>query len=135
MSDIIQHLQLPEAQLDRIERTGDERIVLAFSRVFLVQVMEGAFEDSLWTQAVRLTLEDCEVEGELPACPCELLGGELTNNIYTWRNLVPLPIRWRGDTACKLVVAGSGATCTIRARRLSVEQIDHPRYLRHIPKS
>jgi hypothetical protein len=135
MSDITQHLQLPEAQLARIEQSGDERITLDFSRVYLVQVMEDAFEDSLWTQAVRLTLEDCEIAGELPTCPCELQGGELTNNIYTWRNLVPLPIRWRGDTGCKLIVAGSGATCTIRANRMALEQIDYPRYLRRIPKS
>ena len=72
MSDTIQHLQLPGAQLERIERDGEDRITLHFSRVQLVQEMEGAFENSLWTQAVRLTLHDIELEGELPACFCEL---------------------------------------------------------------
>jgi hypothetical protein len=136
MSDTIQNLQLPGAQLASIEQHGDERIILHFSQVQLVQQMEGAFEDSLWTQAVRLTLQDIEIDGVLPECPCELQGGELTNNIYTWRNQVPLPIRWRGDVVCKLVVAGAGAgaICTIRGNQLSLEQIDYPRYVRHIKK-
>ncbi len=134
MSDTIHNLQLPGAQLSSIEQDGDDRITLHFAQVRLIQEMEGAFEDSLWTQAIRLTLRDIEIDGELPACPCELQGGELTNNIYTWRNQVPLPIRWRGDVGCKLVVAGSGASCTIRANQLAVEQIDHPRYIKHIKK-
>jgi hypothetical protein len=53
-------------------------------------------------------------------CPCAQ-GGELTNNIYLAQP-VPLPIRWRGDVACKLVVAGTG--CTIRGNQMSLEQID-----------
>jgi hypothetical protein len=134
MSDTIQHLQLPGAQLERIERDGEDRITLHFSRVQLVQEMEGAFENSLWTQAVRLTLHDIELEGELPACPCELQGGDLTNNIYTWRNQVPLPIGWRGDVGCKLTVAGTDAVFSIRANRMSLEQIDYPRYIKHIKK-
>ena len=134
MSDTILNLQLTGAQLTSIEQDGDDRITLHFARVHLIQEMEGAFEDSLWSQAVRLTLRDCEIDGELPACPCELQGGELTNNIYTWRNQVPLPIRWRGEVGCKLVVAGSGASVTIRANQMSLEQIDHPRYIKHIKK-
>ena len=75
MSDITIQLQLPEAMLERIERDGDH-ISLHFSKVFLVQEMEGAFEDSLWTQAVNITVSHCETGGELPACPCELDGGD-----------------------------------------------------------
>jgi hypothetical protein len=132
MSDTIQHLQIPGAQLERIERDDVDRITLHFSQVHMVQEMEGAFEDSLWSQAVRLTLHDIELEGELPACPCVLQGGELTNNIYTWRNEVALPINWRGDVGCKLTVAGN--SFGIRANRMSLEQIDYPRYIKHIKK-
>lgn len=132
MSDTIHNLQLPGAQLERIERDGDERLTLHFSRVELIQEMEGAFEDSLWTQAVRLVLQDIELDGSLPECPCQLTGGELTNNIYTWRNEVPLPIRWRGAVGCKLV--WSGGECSVNANQMALEQIDHPRYVRHIRK-
>ena len=133
MSDITRQLQLPEAQLERIEREGDD-ITLHFSRVFLVQEMEGAFEDSLWTQAVNITIGNCEIDGELPACPCELAGGDFIDNIYTYRNHVALPISWRGDVACRLDVTGSSGNLTISGDSIRSEQIGNPVYLKHIRK-
>ena len=32
--------------------------------------MENAFEDSLWTQAIDLSVKGVDIEGDLPACPC-----------------------------------------------------------------
>lgn len=133
MSDITQQLQLPEAQLERIEREGDD-ITLHFSRVYLVQEMEGAFEDSLWTQPVNITIGNCEIDGELPACPCELGGGDFIDNIYTYRNHVALPISWRGDIACRLGIAGSSESVTISGDSINSEQIGNPTYLKHISK-
>jgi hypothetical protein len=133
MSDITTRMQLPEASLERIERDGDD-ITLQFSKVFLVQEMEGAFEDSLWTQAVNITLVNCEIDGELPPCPCELAGGDFMDNIYTYRNHVTLPINWRGDVGCRLNVAGSGQRCEIRCDDIRSEQLGHPAYLKHISK-
>ena len=53
--DTTSSLQIPGARLERIERNVDE-ITLHFSLVQLVQVMEGAFQDSLWNQACDLVL-------------------------------------------------------------------------------
>ena len=97
---------------ERIERDGDD-ITLQFSKVFLVQEMEGAFEDSLWTQAVSITISDCEIDGDLPACPCELRGGDFIDNIYTYRNHVTLPISWRGDVGCRLDAGDGAQRCSI----------------------
>jgi hypothetical protein len=88
MSDTIQILQLPGAQLASIDQ-GDNEITLHFSQVQLVQEMENAIEDSLWTQAIDLTIKDIELEGELPACPCEISGGDLIDNIFTYRDHAP----------------------------------------------
>ena len=134
MSDITTQMQIPEARLERIERVGDD-ITLHFSKVFLVQEMEGAFEDSLWTQDVNITISNCETDGELPACPCELSGGDFIDNVYTYRNHVTLPISWRGDVGCKLLTAGSPAGCTIHGDGIRSEQIGNPVYLRHISKN
>ena len=100
----------------------------------LVQEMEGAIQDSLWTQAVKLKLGETVVTGELPDCPCELSGGDLINNIFTYRDHAPLPIDWRGDTRCTLTVAGGDSPCTIDAASIQLEQIGHPRYIKHIDK-
>jgi len=133
MSDTSNTLQLPGAQLESIDH-ADTEITLHFSQVHLVQEMEGAFEDSLWTQAVKLTVRGASLDGELPACPCELAGGDLTDNIYTYRDHAPMPINWRGEVRCKLVVAGTAATVSIEGESMQLEQIDHPRYIRHIKK-
>lgn len=134
MSDITQILQLRGAQLASIDQDEDE-ITLHFSQVQLLQEMENAIEDSLWTQALDLTLKGIEVEGELPACPCELTGGDLTDNIFTYRDHAPLPISWRGAVACKLTVAGNDTGFTISGDSLTVKPIAHPRYIRHVKKT
>ncbi|MDH3979628.1 MAG: hypothetical protein OEU91_03845 [Gammaproteobacteria bacterium] len=134
MSDTTQTLQLPGARLESIDRDGDDSITLHFSKVFLVQDMEGAIEDSLWTQAVSLTIRDIELDGELPDCPCEISGGDLTNNIYTYRDHAPLPIDWRGEVYCKLAIDGKAGKVTISGESMQLEQLDHPRYIKHTRK-
>lgn len=133
MSDTIRILQLPGAQLASIEQDGDT-FTLHFSQVQLVQEMEGAFEDSLWTQAVTLVIRDATLEGTLPDCPCVIRQGDLTDNIYTYRNHAPLPIKWRGEVYCKLVVDGTGSAFTLRGTGMDVTQLDYPRYIKHINK-
>jgi len=134
MSDTIQILQLPGAQLASSDQ-GEDEITLHFSQVQLVQEMENAIEDSLWTQAIDLTIKEIELEGELPACPCEIKGGDLIDNIFTYRDHAPLPINWQGEVSCKLIVAGNGTGFTISGAALNVNQIDNPRYIKHVKKT
>ena len=133
MSDTTQILQLPGAQLEHIAQDGDS-ITLHFSLVNLVQEMENAFEDSLWTQAIDLAVTGMKLEGDLPDCPCELGGGDLTDNIFTYRDHAPLPINWRGEVQCKLKMT-TGGEFSLTGDTLVVTQIDHPRYIRHVKKS
>jgi len=132
MSDTTQILQLPGAQLERIEQDGDN-VTLHFSLVHLVQEMENAIEDSLWTQAIELTVREVELEGTLPDCPCELSGGDLTNNIFTYRDHAPLPINWRGEVYCKLLTA-TGQAFSMAGCSLLVKQLENPRYIKHVKK-
>jgi hypothetical protein len=134
MSDTTNTLQLPGAQLESIEQ-GENDITLHFSQVHLLQEMEAAIEDSLWTQAVNLTLKDIRLEGELPECPCEIKAGDFTDNIFTYRDHAPLPINWRGEVGCKFIVSGSETGFSIDAESMQLEQIAHPRYIKHIKKT
>lgn len=134
MSDTTQTLQLPGARLESIEQS-DNGIKLNFSLFYLVQEIENAIDNSLWTQAGNLVVRDITIEGELPVCPCELKGGDLTNNIHTYRDHAPLPIDWRGEVACKFTITGSDVTFSIDGESMQLEQINHPRYIKHIKKS
>ena len=133
MSDTTDTLQLPGAQLESIEQ-GENEITLHFSQLQIVQEMENTIENSLWTQACDLVLRNIEISGELPDCPCEIKGGDLTDNIFTYRDHAPLPIDWHGDTGCKFAVANSDAGFSIDAETLQVERLEHPRYIKHVKK-
>lgn len=133
MSDTTDTLQFPGAQLESIEQ-DDNTITLHFSQFEIVQEMENAFEDSLWTQACDLVLRNPRISGELPECPCEIRDGDLTDNIFTWRDHAPLPIDWRGDTGCRFSVTDSNAEFSIDAEYLQVKRLEHPRYIRHMKK-
>ncbi len=134
MSDITDTLQLPGARLERIE-TGENAITLHLTGIAIVRVMEATFEDTLWTQDCKLVIRDVEVEGELPDCPCEIKGGDLINNIFTYRDHAPLPIDWRGSVGCKVSVADSGAVFSIDGGSMQLERLGHPRYIKHIKKT
>jgi len=133
MSDTTDTLQFPGAQLESIEQ-GDTEITLHFSLFHIVQEMEYAFEDSLWTQACDLVLRNISITGELPDCPCEIKSGDLTDNIFTYRDHAPLPIDWHGDTGCKFTVAGSETEFSIEAEYLQVVRLENPRYIKHVKK-
>jgi hypothetical protein len=133
MSDTTNFLQIPGAQLESIEQNGNDT-TLHFSQVQLIQEMEGAFEDSLWTQAVNLTIKGAGIEGELPECPCEITGGELTDNIYTYRDHAPLPINWHGEVSCTFKPDDSGTAFSISGDAMQLEQLEHPRYIKHFKK-
>lgn len=133
MSDTTNVLQIPGAQLESISRSDDE-ITLHFSQVELLQEMEGAIEDSQWMQAVNLTIRNIQLAGELPECPCVIKGGDLVNNIFTYRDHAPLPINWSGEVRCVLKLEGSDAGFSIDGESMQLEQIGHPRYIKHIKK-
>ena len=114
--DTTSSLQLPGARLERIERNVDD-ITLHFSLVHLVQVMEGAFQDSLWNQACDLVIRNVIIEGELPECPCEIQGGDMTNNISP--TAITLPCRSTGKAAS---AASSRSPAAARCSRPTAPQ-------------
>ena len=133
MSDTIYILQIPGAQLESIDQ-DDNTITLHFSKVQLIQEMEGTIEDSLWTQAIDLTIKDVELEGDLPECPCEITGGDMTDNIYTYRDHAPLPINWTGEVSCTFKTGGGSSSFSINGEAMQLEQLGNPRYIKHVKK-
>jgi hypothetical protein len=129
----ISTLRLPGCVLQSITRE-DTGVVLGFSLVYLVKKIEGAFEDTLWKQAGDLIIFNAEIEEGLPACPCEIDGGDLQDNIYTFRDMVPLPLKWRGATSCILRTRGGAGTLEISGDAMEMHLIGDPRYIGHIKR-
>ncbi len=133
MSDTIYILQIPGAKLESIDQ-GDNEITLHFSEVHLIQEMEGTIEDSLWTQAINLTIKDAVIEDDLPECPCEIAGGDMIDNIYTYRDHAPLPINWIGGVSCTFKPKGTDTVFSISGAAMQLEQLELPRYIKHVKK-
>ena len=88
-------------------------------------------ERTRWWQAGCLIFEEAELEGEVPACPCICEGGDVGENVYTYRDMIPVPLESHGRAHCELRVRGQSAPLRARARSVRLEMEDRPHYIEH----
>jgi len=124
-------LSFPEARIERIEQTGDA-LILHLSELFLFISLTGSRERTQWRQSGTLTVEQAEIDGPLPACPCALEGGDLHDHAFTYRDLAPLPIDSRGQVGCTLRFAGQAEPLVLRGERIRLELTGNRRYVGHV---
>ncbi len=103
-----------------------------FSRAYIIETMTGSEERTRWWQAGDLVLEGVELEGEVPQGPLVCTGGDVVENIYTYRDMIPIPLDSQGHTRCDLGFVGTGKRLRASGRRVRLEMKDVPKYLEHI---
>ena len=121
----------PDARIQRIEQT-DGGLTLHLSELFLFISLTGSREQTQWRQSGTLTVEQAEVEGLLPSCPCVLEGGDVHDHAFTYRDLAPLPIDSRGQVGCTLRIAGQAEPLVLRGERIRLELTGERRYVGHV---
>lgn len=126
----ISSIELPGCEVESIRRDGD-RVILRFSRAYIIKTMTGSAERTRWHQSGNLVFEKVEVEGEFPPCPCICTGGDVGENIYTYRDMIPIPLESRGRAHCDLQFEGGGRL-RLRAEGVRLEMEDRPYYIEHI---
>jgi hypothetical protein len=62
--------------------------------------------------------------------PAECTGGDVGENIYTYRDMVPVPLESRGQAHCALRLADGMLRVTARSVRLEMQGV--PRYIEHL---
>ncbi len=124
-------IDLPGSEVESIRLDGD-RLVLRFSRAYIIQTMTGAKQRTRWYQAGELIFSGAVVEGELPQCPCVCAGGDVGENIYTYRDMLPLPLKSRGRAHCKLRFEGREQMLLLEADGVELVMEDRPHYIEHI---
>jgi hypothetical protein len=102
-----------------------------FSRAIIIKTMTGSAERTLWWQAGDLLLEEPEIDGELPAGPAICTGGDIDDNIYTYRDMIPLPLESRGAIRCDLRLQGL-APLVVSARAIRLTMHGTPKYQHHL---
>jgi hypothetical protein len=99
---------------------------------YLVKTMTGSAERTRWRQNGELVFGGAEVEGELPPLPARCTGGDVGENVYTYRDMIPVPLRSRGHARCDLRVEGSDLRVKVSGDSVALVMEDVPKYIEHI---
>jgi len=124
-------IELPGSEIESIECT-DGRLTVRFSRAYIIKTMTGSKERTKWWQAGALVMEGAHSEGELPSAPAVCAGGDVTENVYTYRDMIPIPLDSRGRTRCVLSFEGSDEKLQVYGETVRLEMDATPKYIEHI---
>lgn len=124
-------IELPGSELEAI-CLEDGCLRLRFSRVIIMKTMTGSSETTRWWQAGELVMEGAEVEGEPPTGPLVCAGGDIEDNIFTYRDMIPLPLSSRGRVGCDFSFRDTNAHLKASARSIRMDMTDLPKYIEHV---
>jgi hypothetical protein len=95
--------------------------------------MTGSEERTRWWQAGDLVIEGALLSSELPVDrPLICDGGDLVENVYTYRDMIPIPLESRGRIRCDLRFRGTDERLTADGQTVRLEMADVPKYIEHI---
>jgi hypothetical protein len=124
-------IELPGSEIESISfKEGCLRV--RFSRAYIVKTMTGSEERTRWWQAGELVMDGAQLDSDLPVGPLICDGGDVDDNVFTYRDMIPVPLDSRGRTGCKLRFRANPAVLSASAEALRLEMIDVPKYIEHI---
>ena len=126
-------IDLPNSEIESVEYENG-RLTIVFSRVIIIKTMSGSSERTRWYQAGELIFEDAELETALPDCPCVCEGGDVGENVYTYRDMIPLPLDSHGRARCDLKIKDQDPLQAC-AEGVKLVMKDRPRYIEHLRDS
>lgn len=59
-------------------------------------------------------------------------GGDIDENVYTYRDMIPIPLESRGQCRCDLKLRGSDARISAQGETIRLEMQAVPKYIEHI---
>jgi hypothetical protein len=124
-------IDLPGSEVESI-RFEDGRLTIRFSRAIIIKTMSGSEERTRWWQSGALVYEGAELESDIPECPCICEGGDVGENVYTYRDMIPIPLNSRGRARCDLKFDNSDDRLRAWAQGVSLVMDDRPHYIEHI---
>ena len=99
-------IELSGSEIDAMSlRDGCLRI--HFSRAYIVKTMTGSQERTRWWQSGDLVMEGAQMASDLPEGPLVCDGGDIDDNVFTYRDMVPIPLDTRGRIRCYLRFRGT----------------------------
>ena len=125
-------IELPGSEIDSIS-LEDGKLTLRFSRAGLIKTMSDSEERTRWWQAGELVFDEAELTSDgLPDCPCVCEGGDVGENVYTYRDMLPIPLESRGRAHCDLRFRDRQQPLQAVASGVRLVMEDRPHYIEHI---
>lgn len=124
-------IQLPGSTIAGVTVDGDS-VRVRFAPAYLIKTMTGSVERTRWRQDGALVFEGAQLDEAqaMPALPAECTGGDVGENVYTYRDMIPIPLDSRGRAHCLLRVGDGVIRVDGEAVRLEMEEV--PRYIEHL---
>lgn len=115
-------------------RCEQGQVSVRLEPAYLVKTMTGSVERTRWWQNGWLVFDDAELEDAsvLAELPAECAGGDVGENIYTYRDMLPVPLESAGQAHCDLKLVGSDKHISVRARSITLKMEEVPHYIEHI---
>jgi hypothetical protein len=124
-------IQLANSQVSGFTSTADQ-LRIHFSRAIIIKTMTGSQERTLWWQAGDLVLDGPTLEAELPEGELTCERGDIDENIYTYRDMIPIPLDSRGAIRCELHWLGDAPPLVVTAEAIRLEMEGTPKYQKHL---
>ena len=125
-------IELPGSRITDI-RLIDDEVRIRFEPAYLIKTMTGSDERTKWRQNIELVFEHGELlEGGTLELPGICHGGDVGENIYTYRDMIPVPLESRGEAHCDLGVEGGSLRIRVQAEGLRLVAEGMPRYIEHL---
>ncbi|MTW20554.1 hypothetical protein [Allochromatium palmeri] len=124
-------IELKGSEIESIDLNGDQ-LEIRFARASLIKSMTGSAERTRWWQAGRLLIEGVELAERPPEGPLVCAGGDLDENIYTYRDMIPLPFESRGHIRCELHFEGTESRLRVIGTAARLTMLDTPKYIEHL---
>jgi hypothetical protein len=124
-------IELPGSNIVAVKVDGDT-VRIEFEPAYLVKSMTGSVERTRWRQNGALVFEGAELDDDspLPEFPAECRGGDVGENVYTYRDMIPVPLESRGHAQCALKVGGRVVRVSARGVHLDMRGV--PKYIEHL---
>jgi hypothetical protein len=124
-------VDLPGSEVESIV-FEKETLTIRFSRAFIIKTMSGSKERTRWWQAGALIFEGVELASDIPTCPCICEGGDVGENVYTYRDMVPIPLESHGRARCDIKFDSGEELLQAWAKGVRLVMDDRPHYIEHI---
>jgi hypothetical protein len=105
---------------------------IRFEPAYLIKTMTGSTERTRWRQYGELIFDGAEIEGDLPPLPAVCAGGDVGENVYTYRDMIPVPLASRGHVRCDLRLVGGAARIRVTGTAVELRMEEAPKYLEHL---